>query len=428
VVRVSCAGGRKYVDRRYSVTVTPPRPGPFNFSVSVVEARLEQEVVVTVGLRNLGYNAELVSLSFSEGQASVDLPGRVSGGSSAFVQVRFRPERAGEYSVVFRLRYKSPVTGEVYEDSASVPFRVYARLSVSAVDHVGWPVAVAPTISGKQTSELWVLPGPHEISVPKEMALSPSEKLVFSGWSTGQHANTITVNVEENTVVQAVYNRMYKITLDLRPALHYSEEWAREGDRYSRDVPRHVSIDAGSRWALDDLYVDDRQVSSVSFTVSGPASVRASWVKEYRVIVDCGGVACLGRDSSLERWVREGDRFLAELAPYVEAGSRERWRLDGQQRVEFAVDKPATVTPRYVKQYLINFGFKIRTASGVETSAVLQSEWKDVEAPVAVVPDMLKPHEATGISYRLAGIEIDGGAWPLRLHRLQTPRRLRSVG
>jgi len=51
VVRVSCAGGRRYVDKRYSVSVTPPRPGPFEFSASPVEARLGQEVVFSVGLK-----------------------------------------------------------------------------------------------------------------------------------------------------------------------------------------------------------------------------------------------------------------------------------------------------------------------------------------------------------------------------------------
>jgi hypothetical protein len=85
----------------------------------------------------------------------------------------------------------------------------------------------------------------------------------------------------------------------------------------------------GSRWVLAGLYVDGRQVSSLSFTVSGPASVSASWAKEYKVVVDCGHVACLGRDSRLEQWVREGNKFSVDLSPYVDVGPRERWRLEG---------------------------------------------------------------------------------------------------
>jgi hypothetical protein len=120
VVRVPCAGGQKYVDKRYSVSVTPPRPGPFEFSASPVGARLGQEVVFSVGLKNLGYDAKLVSLALSEGRCSADLPGRVSAGSSAFVKVRFTPARTGEYSVTLRLRYRSPVTGGVLGLGVSV--------------------------------------------------------------------------------------------------------------------------------------------------------------------------------------------------------------------------------------------------------------------------------------------------------------------
>jgi len=409
VVRVSCAGGKKYVDKRYSISVTTPRPGPFEFSVSTVEARLGEETSFVVNLKNLGYDAELVDLSLSEGQYSADLPGRESAGSTGAVQVKFRPGRAGEYAVTLRLRYKSPVTGEMYEDSVSVPVRVYARLSVSVQDHMGRPVAaVTPTIDRKQTSELWVLPGSHEVSVPGEVVVSSSEKLVFSRWSTGQSTASVKINVDGNTNLQAVYNRMYKITLDFRPALSYGEEWAREGDRYSKDVPSYISVNEGTRWALEALYVDNKRASSISFTVSGPASVRASWVREYRVVVDCGAVACLGKDSRLEQWVREGGKFSVELRPFVNVNARERWRLDDREKVELTVDRPVTVTPRYVKQYLINFGFVVRTAGGVETTTVLQSEWRDVGESVSVAVDALKPQGASGVSYRLAGILIDG--------------------
>ena len=408
VVRVSCADGRKYVDRRYSISVIPPRPGPFNFTVGVVEARLGEEAAFTINARNLGFDAELVSLSLSEGQYSADLPERVSAGSVVSIPVRFRPERAGEYVVTLRLKYKSPVTGDVYEDSVSMSVRVYARLSVSIRDHVGRPLSIAPNIEGRQTSEVWVLPGRYEVSVPAEVSVSPSEKLVFSTWSTGQRTASITVDVERNVELEAVYNRMYKITLDLTPALPPVEEWAREGDRYFKDVPRYVPAGEGTRWALDALYVDGRPVSSISFTVSGPASVRASWVKEHRVLVDCGGVACLGEGSRLERWVKEGDSFSVEFKPFVDINAQERWRLEGEQRVVLTVERPVVITPRYVKQYLINFGFKIKTATGVKTAVVVLSEWRDVGSSVAVNVNVLKPQESNGVSYRLAGIEVDG--------------------
>lgn len=174
------------------------------------------------------------------------MPGRGSAGSSASVKVRFTPARAGECSVALRLRYRSPVMGDVYEDSASLSVRVYVRLSVSVWDHMGRPVSVTPTIDGKQTAELWVHLGRHEVSVPAVVSVSSSQKLVFSRWSTGLNTASATIEVDGNAEVRAVYNRMFRITLDLWPALPYGEEWARESGRYSKDVPRYVPVDERS--------------------------------------------------------------------------------------------------------------------------------------------------------------------------------------
>jgi hypothetical protein len=76
--------------------------------------------------------------------------------------------------------------------------------------------------------------------------------------------------------------------------------------------------------------------------------------------------------------------------------------------VELNVERPAAIAPRYVKQYLINFGFKVKTAAGAESATVQRSEWRDAGASVTVVPEALKPQVASGVSYRLAWIEVDG--------------------
>jgi hypothetical protein len=65
-----------------------------------------------------------------------------------------------------------------------------------------------------------------------------------------------------------------------------------------------------SRWVLAGLYVDNKQVSFVSFTVSGPASVSAFWAKEYKVVVDCGQVACLEAGQPAGAVGKEGRQVL----------------------------------------------------------------------------------------------------------------------
>jgi hypothetical protein len=408
VVEASCAGGQWHVTARYPVQIVPPRPGPFSFTVATVQARLGQPTTFTIGAKNLGYDANLVSLSIPGVQYSVNLPSTAPAGSTVPIQVTFTPAVAGEYSLTATLTYKSPVTGATYQDTVSVPVVVYAELAVSAEDQMGNPVPINASIDGQRNSTLWVLPGTHTVSVPSVVQLSPDSKLVFSGWSNGQNTPTISVNVQGNTVVQAVYTRMYKITLNLGPAMPSGAEWAAGGSTYSKEIPQYVSIGDGARWALQALYVNGQPVSSLSFVVTGPAVVSASWVKQFRVVVDCGHVACINGGSRLERWVNAGGNFSVALPQYVPINSTARWRLAGQPAVQLVVDRPVTITPNYVKQYLVELGYVINTATGAGSPVIVQSLWADAGSTMSVDVNSLRPPEAPGVSYRLAGIKMNG--------------------
>ncbi|MFZ8841400.1 MAG: hypothetical protein ACO2PM_21255 [Pyrobaculum sp.] len=408
VVEASCAGGQWRVTAQYPVQIIPPRPGPFRFAVATVQARLGQPTTFTIGAENLGYDANLVSLSIQGVQYSVNLPSTAPTGSTVPIQVTFTPAVAGVYNLTATLIYKSPLTGATYQDTVSVPVVVYAELKVSAEDHMGNPVPINATINGQRSSTLWVLPGTHTVSVPSVVQLSPDTKLVFSGWSNGQNTPTISVNVQSNTVVQAVYIRMYRISLNLGPALPSGVEWAAGGSTYSKEIPQYVGIGDGARWALQALYVNGQPVSSLSFVVTGPVVVNASWVKQFRVVVDCGQAACINGGSRLERWVNAGGNFSVALPQYVPIDSTARWRLADQPAVQLVVDRPVTITPNYVKQYLVELGYVINTAAGAGNPVVVQSLWADAGTTMSVDVNTLRPPEAPGVSYRLAGIKVNG--------------------
>jgi predicted secreted protein len=408
VVEASCAGGQWHVTAQYPVQIIPPRPGPFRFAVATVQARLGQPTTFTIGAENLGYDANLVSLSIPGVQYSVNLPSTAPAGSTVPIQVTFTPAMAGVYNLTVTLTYKSPLTGATYQDTVSVPVVVYAELTVSAEDHMGNPVPINATINGQRGSTLWVLPGTHTVSVPSVVQLSPDSKLVFSGWSNGQNTPTISVNVQSNTVVRAVYIRMYRIALNLGPALPSGVEWAAGGSTYSKEIPQYVGIGDGARWALQALYVNGQPVSSLSFVVTGPVVVNASWVKQFRVVVDCGQAACINGGSRMERWVNAGGNFSVALPQYVPIDLTARWRLADQPTVQLVVDKPVTITPNYVKQYLVELGYVINTATGAGSPVVVQSLWADAGTTMSVDVNSLRPPEAPGVSYRLAGIKMNG--------------------
>jgi hypothetical protein len=137
----------------------------------------------------------------------------------------------------------------------------------------------------------------------------------------------INLSLSSYTVVQAVYIRMYRIALNLGLAMPSGVEWAAGGSTYSKEIPQYVDIGDGARWALQALYVNGQPVSSLSFVVMGPVVVNASWVKQFRVVVDCGQAACINGGSRLERWVNAGGNFSVALPQYVPIDSTARWRL-----------------------------------------------------------------------------------------------------
>jgi hypothetical protein len=273
---------------------------------------------------------------------------------------------------------------------------------------MGNPVPINATINGQRSSTLWVLPGTHTVSVPSVVQLSPDTRLVFSGGSNGQNTPTISVNVQSNTVVQAVYIRMYRLSLNLGPALPSGVEWAAGGSTYSKKIPQYVGIGDGTRWALQALYVNGQPVSSLSLVVTGPVVVNASWVKQFRMVVDCGLAACINGGSRMERWVNAGGNFSMALPQYVPIDSTARWRLADQPAVQLVVDRPVTITPNYVKQYLVELGYVINTIAGAGNPVVVQSLWADAGTTMSVDVNKLRPPAAPGVSYRLAGIKVNG--------------------
>ena len=409
VVRISCAGGQKYNNWTYPITVLPPRPGPIVAQVQPITARLGQTTSFTLTLKNMGYDAKILSITLNSGSYNVQAPAEIGTFSQAPVTVSFTPTSAGIYNMVLTVSYTSPTGGEVYQDNITIPVQVYAMLAVNAVDNLGNPVQVTTVIAGNATNEAWLLPGVYTVDVPSTIQLSDNERLTFARWSTGQTSTEITVNLEDNTVLTAIYNREYKIELNLSPALQSTTVWARAGDVFTYNVPTYVNISQDARWALDGFLLNGAELGqTLSFTVTGPAVVSAIWHKEYKITVDCGAVPCFNGTSQRSWWVKEGWTFSVSLPSVVQTGQRERWVLNGSSPISFTVTGPETLTPSYVKEYYVQFGYVIKTAEGVGSPNVVYGEWIPDNSVVSINADKLEPSVGPGIKLVLAGYEKDG--------------------
>lgn len=406
-IRVSCAGGKKSRLWEYPIAVLQPRPGPIAAAAGAAEARLGVESKISVILRNLGLDAEIISISPSEGRYRVDAPRLIGAGSKANVTIYLTPEKAGVYNITLRVKYKSPKSGDVYEDAVVIPLKVYARLLVRAVDHLGRPVLVLNGTRGE--IEKWALPGRYSIRVPAVVEISANERLVFSHWSTGATNTYIEVELNNNAEISAIYNREYRVILDLTPVLQRVETWAKEGDVFTYAVPKYVEIAQDVRWALAGFAAGAQSLGDeLRLTVRGPMTIRALWQKEYRVTIDCGEARCVEGSAQYTKWVREGETLHIKLAEVYQAGERARFRLLDSPELKIAVKEPLTMRPRYVKEFYVRFGYKIKTADGVEEAKVLYGEWLPENSAVSIPAERLTPSSGNGVKYELAGYEADG--------------------
>ncbi|MGC8583759.1 MAG: hypothetical protein ACP5MH_08515 [Thermoproteus sp.] len=404
VVDVSCDNGAWHFTRNYQINVMPARPGPFVISAPTVQARLGQPVTFTLSLTNQGSDAQPISLTFSTGSASFNLPSTLPGGTTTNVPVTFTPTMPGVYKVTVTLTYKSPITGQTYQDTGSFTVEVYAELAVNAVDQNGNPVQITPSIAGNNTSVAWLLPGTYTVSVPQTVDLGGGARLVFVGWQGGGTSPSVTVALNGNTQLTAVYKEQYQVVLDLSPALSSQTYWVDAGSSFTPQAPSHVDITQDSRWALEGFQAAGQQIGpGQAVTVTGPLTIKAVWVKEYKITVSCGQVACINGQSQYVQWAQEGSTLSITLAQTVDVNSRTRWVLSGSPTISFTVTGPQTITPNYVEEYYVNFGYAVKTASGISSTTIVTGAWIKSGDAVTIPTNQLEPPGGPGVKYVFSG-------------------------
>ncbi|MEM4964465.1 MAG: hypothetical protein QXT13_10010 [Pyrobaculum sp.] len=422
-VRVYCGDGAGLrAEASTSVEVIPPRPGPLKIFSNVTEARLGESRIIELDVFNEGWDAEVTSVTFSEGRFEIVETSTIPRGGSGKIKVLYTPTRAGEYEVSITIRYRippgQPGSDRVYEDTASIRLRVYARLAVEAVDQFGRSVDVQFNIGGQRGREAWLLPGNYTVEAPQRVDLGENSRLVFIAWGDGGASPTRVVALSTNTVLRVTYVREHRVVVDLTPAFGTESYWVAEGDTFRFTIPGYREFREGSRYALRSYTIgntrrDATGDTAVSVTVTSPLTITTQWAIEHRVEVNCGAEAylrCVDGANAIAKWVEEGGVFTATLATYVYRDQRTRWRLEGSPEVRIIVTQPTTVRPSYKKQYFVNFGYAVATARGVVERVTLTGDWYDEGTTISVDPNRLTPPPQPQVDYRLERVEIDGAA------------------
>ncbi len=179
----------------------------------------------------------------------------------------------------------SPAVSAVHGQSlVAVEIGAYPKNLPIVVDGVVY----TPPPSGSRITLYWKPGSQHSLSVLEPSHYTgPGARLQFTGWSTGESSETITIEVSKNTTILALYTQEYYVQVYSPYGTAEGSGWYKEGERANISVPQHVSIDNGTRatfsgwstgnipWSSNDNYL----------YVMEPTLVKASWTIEYKLTI-----------------------------------------------------------------------------------------------------------------------------------------------
>ena len=242
----------------------------------------------------------------------------------------------------------------------------------------------------------YLLPmGMHEVQVEDEIE-DNGVKHYFKQWSDGVTDNPRTVELYEDTELEAQYGTQYYVTVDTAYSTASGEGWYDEGETATISVAE-TQVDQGNdtrrifqSWKLDGTVVSTDQ--SYSFTVNEPQAYTAEWKTQYYVRVYTDYSTASG-----EGWYDKGSVATISVAETLIQGIPfnkvfKGWRdqtgaiVASQQTYSFTVDTAKILTAVWEDELNLMAVAGIGAAVAVVAAAILLMRRKKPAAPAYPPP------------------------------------------
>ncbi len=242
----------------------------------------------------------------------------------------------------------------------------------------------------------YVLPmGIHEVQV-EDVVEDNGVRHYFKQWSDGVTDNPRTVELYEDTELEAQYGIQYYVTVDTVYSTASGEGWYDEGETATISVAE-TQIDQGNDtrrifegWNLGGTVVSTDQ--SYSFAVNEPQAYTAEWKTQYYVRVYTDYSTASG-----EGWYDEGGVATVSVAETLIQGIPfnkvfKGWRdqtgaiVASQQTYSFTVDTAKTLTAVWEDELNLIAVAGIGAAVAVVAAAILLMRRKKPAAPAYPPP------------------------------------------
>ncbi|MEM4362987.1 MAG: matrixin family metalloprotease [Candidatus Caldarchaeum sp.] len=277
-----------------------------------------------------------------------------------------------------------------------------------------------------QAAEEWVRRGqPILVETPEIVSVSQDERLKFVRWSDGSVEARRSITVTSPVTLEARYLKEYRVKVVSDFEVLQGGGWYAEGSTVTIKVLQDkVVVGEGVRYRIEGLNITTsyRRAGEglYEFVLTKPATVTATWVKEFHVIVKSSH----GKHVLLDEWVREGQLVNVEAVSNIvwENGTKAVFNgwigLDQTSaNISIFINSPLHAEARYQVLYYV----KVESDQPVNT----KSGWYERGGRIILDAEPVIREVGKGLRYRFVGW-LGVGPQPVQTFQVDAPSELKA--
>jgi M6 family metalloprotease-like protein len=191
----------------------------------------------------------------------------------------------------------------------------------------------------------------------------------FAGWSDGNTSNPRQITVTNGTVLQAIYNTQYLLTVNSNGGTTTPSGWYAPNSTVTVTAsnPSNVTVNTSRFLFTSWTGYTSANFTSLTVRMKGPVTLQANWVEQYYVTI----ISPTGTPSG-EGWYNAGTIVTVGVQSTVQYANGTRMIFNGwnsttlgnNPTAQFTIDSPTRLLAAWRTQYLVTVNSEYGSPSG----------------------------------------------------------------
>jgi M6 family metalloprotease-like protein len=197
--------------------------------------------------------------------------------------------------------------------------------------------------------------GVYVVNAQEELA-QDDVRYAFEGWSDGLNKSTRLIILDRDQDYILNYSKFYRVEVSTDYGEVVGGGWYKSGEKASIELltDRIIEFKNNTRLVFSGWGGDiESNQSKIFLTVDSPKTIKATWIKQYKVIV-----STIFNEFE-EKWVNEGDSITVEALREIDLGNNTKLVFYGwsgvnssNEKITLRVDRPLSIKALWKKNYL----------------------------------------------------------------------------